>query len=60
MKYARHQSVLVINGKYKTLAGTVLSCDDSLQVVEVNIQGTRNDKPVNETVSLNFNQVRAL
>lgn len=60
MKYARHQSVLIINGKYKALAGEVLTCDDVLQVVEVNIQGTRNNKTISENVTLNFNQVRAL
>lgn len=60
MKYQRHQSISVINGKFKGLAGECLSCDDEAKQVTVKIEGVRNNKPIKETAVLNFNQVRAL
>jgi hypothetical protein len=60
MKFNTHQALLILNGRFKGLACTVVDCDDASKKVAVSISGVKNDKPINENAILNFNQVRAL
>ena len=60
MKYKIHQALLIVNGRFKDLACTVIDCDDAVKKVAVNISGVKQNKPISENAILNFNQIRAL
>lgn len=60
MRFKPHQALTVVNGRFKGLAGVVIDCDDSVQNVTLKIDGVKDSKTINETATLNFNQVRAL
>lgn len=60
MQVKPNQSVRILAGKYKGLAGEVVATDDENDTVSVRVFGVVEDVPTDETVDLKSSSVGAM